>query len=334
MKLHDDLKLDFRDVLIKPIHSSLESRSEVSIEREFTFKNGGTWSGCPVVSSNMDTTGTFDVASELSKFNMVTCIHKHYSIDEWMKINDFNNIAISTGTSNTDLDKLNVILDMKPSIQFICIDVANGYRDSFPKFVQKIRNIYPKKIIIAGNCVTPEMVKTLIDAGADIVKVGIGNGSACSTRMKTGIGYPQFSAILECHRAARECGGYIMSDGGCSDPASIVKAFGAGADFVMCGGMFAGHNESGGKVIKDGYGNLFKAFYGMSSDTAMNKYAGGVKSYRTSEGLTMKIPLKGPINNTLLDICGGLRSACTYLNSKNISELYDNVEFVRVNNIK
>lgn len=346
MKLSSDIKLDFRDVLIKPIHSKLESRSEVNINRSFKFKGlDYEWLGCPVVVSNMDTTGTFKMALELCKFNMLTCIHKHYTIEEWNdfykeninndddlnKIND--HIAISCGTSETDLEKLQEILATY-DIKFICIDVANGYRESFIEYVKKIRDLYPQKVIIAGNVVTGEMVKIIIESGANIVKVGIGNGSACSTRMKTGIGYPQFSAILECHQAARDAGGYILSDGGCSNPADIVKAFGGGADFVMCGGMFAGHLESGGELVYDKDGNLFKEFYGMSSDTAMNKYAGGVAKYRTSEGLTMRKPYKGPIEHTLLDICGGVRSACTYLNSRNLQELYDNIEFVKVNNIK
>jgi GMP reductase len=292
----------------------------------------------------MDTTGTFEMAVGLYNYKMITCIHKHYSVEDWDKklkdINDTKNcpeilsyIAISTGTSQTDLEKLDHILS-KHNVKFICLDVANGYRYDFCIKVKEIRKKYPNKIIIAGNVVTSVGVKYLLDNGADIVKIGIGNGSVCSTRMKTGIGYPQLSAILECHKITHDNGRYIMSDGGCSGPDDIVKAFGAGGDFVMCGGMFAGHLESGGKVEKDSGGKLYKIFYGMSSETAMDKYSNGVAKYKTSEGLTIRIPYKGPVEKTVLDICGGLRSACTYLNSSNIKELYGNVEFIKVNNIK
>ena len=345
MSVSNDIKLDFRDVLIKPRHSSLKSRADVNIVGTFAFSNTTyTWQGVPVVSSNMDTTGTFEMAISLSRHKMLTCIHKHYTVEEWQNfVNDYqekfsnmdilNYVAVSSGSSDADFLKLQTILQYY-NFKFICLDVANGYRDDFMDFIRKVRKTYPEKIIIAGNVVTPEGVKMILDAGANIVKVGIGNGSACATRMKTGIGYPQFSAILECQKIAHDKGGYILSDGGCKDPAEIVKAFGAGADFVMCGGIFAGHKESGGDLVTDAKGQLIKMFYGMSSDTAMQKYAGGVAKYRTSEGLTIKIPYKGEVEKTLLDICGGIRSACTYLNSSNIRELHDNVEFVRVNNIK
>lgn len=342
MSVSDDIKLDFRDVLIKPIHSTLKSRSEVSIISSYSFPNTSfTWQGTPIMTSNMDTTGTFEMAIEMFKFKMITCIHKHYSIEEWKHFIDkqktnpliFNYIAISCGTSKTDLDKLYALLHIC-NARFICLDVANGYRNDFIETIKLVRNNWSDRILIAGNVVTPEYVKIILEAGANIVKIGIGNGSACSTRMKTGIGYPQFSAILECHTIARDMGGYILSDGGCSTPADIVKAFGAGADFVMCGGMFAGHTESGGELIREVNGDLYKEFYGMSSDTAMNKYSGGVANYRTSEGLTIRMKYKGPIEDTLLDICGGIRSACTYLNSTNIRDLHDNIQFVKVNNIK
>lgn len=342
MSVSTDTKLDFRDVLIKPIHSTLRSRSEVSVMSSYAFQNTSfIWQGTPIMTSNMDTTGTFEMAEAMFKFKMITCIHKHYSLEEWKKFIDnqkkhphmFNYIAISCGTSKDDLDKLESIL-LLCKARFICLDVANGYRDDFVETIKLVRNKWSDRIIIAGNVVTPEYVKIILEAGANIVKIGIGNGSACSTRMKTGIGYPQLSAILECHTIAKNMGGYILSDGGCSTPADIVKAFGAGADFVMCGGMFAGHTESGGELIKEENGDLYKEFYGMSSDTAMKKYSGGVAKYRTSEGLTIRMKYKGPIEDTLLDICGGIRSACTYLNSTNIRDLYDNIKFIKVNNIK
>jgi len=216
-----------------------------------------------------------------------------------------------------------------PQLKFICIDVANGYSEHFVDFVKGIRDQYPDKVIIAGNVVTGEMVEELLLAGADIIKVGIGPGSVCTTRIKTGVGYPQLSAIIECADAAHGLGGQIISDGGCATPGDVAKAFGAGADFVMLGGMFAGHDESGGELIEEGE-NKFKQFYGMSSETAMNKHSGGVANYRASEGKTVKVPYRGSIENTLKDILGGIRSTCTYVGAVRLKELTKRTTFIRV----
>ncbi|WP_274972068.1 GMP reductase, partial [Zunongwangia profunda] len=213
--------------------------------------------------------------------------------------------------------------------KFICIDVANGYSEHFVKFVKKTREQYPDKVIIAGNVVTGEMVEELLIAGADIIKVGIGPGSVCTTRVKTGVGYPQLSAIIECADAAHGLGGQIISDGGCAIPGDVAKAFGAGADFVMLGGMLAGHDESGGDVIEV-KGEKFKRFYGMSSSTAMDKHAGGVAEYRASEGKTVQVPYRGPVENTLQDILGGIRSTCTYVGAGRLKELTKRTTFIRV----
>ena len=167
-------------------------------------------------------------------------------------------------------------------------------------------------MIIAGNVVTCRNDRTILLAGADIIKVGIGPGSVCTTRKQTGVGFPQLSAVLECADAAHGIGGHIISDGGCTVPGDFSKAFGAGADFVMAGGYFAGHTESGGDLIEED-GKKFKLFYGMSSDTAMNKHSGGVANYRSSEGKTVKIPYKGSVKDTLLDLLGGIRSTLTYV---------------------
>ncbi len=217
-----------------------------------------------------------------------------------------------------------------PSLQFICIDVANGYSEHFVDFVKRIREAFPDKIILAGNVVTGEMVEELLLAGADVIKVGIGPGSVCTTRVKTGVGYPQLSAIIECADAAHGLGGQIISDGGCKVPGDISKAFGGGADFVMLGGMLAGHTESGGELVEEESGKKFKLFYGMSSETAMNKYAGGVAEYRASEGKTIKMPFRGPVTETILDILGGLRSTCTYVGASYLKELTKRTTFIRV----
>ena len=336
MRIENDLKLGFKDVMFRPKRSTLKSRSEVTLEREFNFLHSNIkWKGVPIIAANMDTVGTFNMARALSNHNIFTAIHKHYTIDDWRKfihessVNTLNNIAISTGTSKEDAKKVKTILNEFPQINFICIDVANGYSEHFVEFVRKMRKQHPNKVIIAGNVVTGEMVEELLLSGADIIKVGIGPGSVCTTRVKTGVGYPQLSAIIECADAAHGLGGQIISDGGCKVPGDVAKAFGANADFVMLGGMLAGHTESGGEIIEEN-GEKFKAFYGMSSETAMNKHSGGVADYRASEGKTVKIPFKGNVENTVIDILGGLRSTCTYVGARKLKELTKRTTFIRV----
>ena len=336
MRIETEMKLGFKDVMIRPKRSTLKSRSHVSLEREFKFLHSTTaWSGVPIMAANMDTVGTFEMAKALAKDQLFTAIHKHYSVQEW---NDFlrdlapemyNYIAISTGTGKDDSKKIAHIFEANPLLKFICIDVANGYSEHFVNFVQQTRKQYPDKVIIAGNVVTGEMVEELLLAGADMIKVGIGPGSVCTTRIKTGVGYPQLSAIIECADAAHGLGGQIISDGGCKTPGDVAKAFGAGADFVMLGGMLAGHTESGGQLIEMN-GEKFKQFYGMSSTTAMEKHVGGVAEYRASEGKTVEVPFRGNVEVTLKDILGGLRSACTYVGASRLKELTKRTTFIRV----
>ena len=336
MRIEHDIKLGFKDVMIRPKRSTLKSRSQVTLERDFSFLNTtANWEGVPIMAANMDTVGTFEMALELSKQKLFTAIHKHYSINEWNTflsegpIGIENYIAISTGTGPEDSNKLKSVFKNNPHLKFICIDVANGYSEHFVNFVQQTRDQYPDKVIIAGNVVTGEMVEQLLLSGADIVKVGIGPGSVCTTRVKTGVGYPQLSAIIECADAAHGLGGQIISDGGCATPGDVAKAFGAGADFVMLGGMFSGHTESGGELITRN-GEQYKQFYGMSSSTAMDKYVGGVAEYRASEGKTVEVPYKGDVKNTLQDILGGLRSTCTYVGAERLKELTKRTTFIRV----
>lgn len=336
MRIEYDIKLGFKDVMIRPKRSTLKSRSQVNLEREFTFKHSHIrWSGIPIMAANMDTVGTFAMARALAKHQLFTAIHKHYTMEDWAAFSNNsspeikNYVAISTGTSAKDAEKLAAILGRHPQYQFICIDVANGYSEHFVEFVKRTRDQYPDKVIMAGNVVTGEMVEELILSGADMVKVGIGPGSVCTTRVKTGVGYPQLSAIIECADAAHGLGGQIISDGGCAIPGDVAKAFGAGADFVMLGGMFAGHDESGGQIIMHD-GQQYKQFYGMSSQTAMEKHVGGVAEYRASEGKTVEVPYKGPVDGSLQDILGGLRSACTYVGAQRLKELTKRTTFIRV----
>ncbi len=336
MRIEYDIKLGFKDVMFRPKRSTLKSRSQVSLDRTFKMKHTNTeWTGIPIMAANMDTVGTFEMAITLAEKKLFTAIHKHYSIEEWNRFMEVapqgieNYIAISTGTGSRDFEKIDQLLNANPQLKFICIDVANGYSEHFVAFVKQARKKYSDKIIIAGNVVTGEMVEELLLAGADIIKVGIGPGSVCTTRVKTGVGYPQLSAIIECADAAHGLGGQIISDGGCSTPGDVAKAFGAGADFVMLGGMLAGHDESGGSIIeKDG--KTYKQFYGMSSATAMDKHAGGVADYRASEGKTVQVPYRGKVENTVQDILGGIRSTCTYVGASQLKELSKRTTFIRV----
>lgn len=340
MRIESDIKLGFKDVMFRPKRSTLKSRSQVELKRDFKFLHSSVeWSGVPIMAANMDTVGTFEIAVELAKKELFTCIHKHYSNEEWSTffnsapkgIEDY--IAISTGTGEADFVRVGEVIEANPQLKFICIDVANGYSEHFVSFVKRAREKHPEKVIIAGNVVTGEMVEELLLAGADIVKVGIGPGSVCTTRVKTGVGYPQLSAIIECADAAHGLGGHIIGDGGCTTPGDVSKAFGAGADFVMLGGMLAGHDESGGEIIeRDGV--IYKLFYGMSSSTAMDKHVGGVAEYRASEGKTVEVEYKGKVEETLLDILGGVRSTCTYVGASKLKELTKRTTFIRVQELE
>ncbi|XP_058038842.1 GMP reductase 2 isoform X1 [Ahaetulla prasina] len=331
--IDNDIKLDFKDVLLRPKRSTLKSRSEVDLMRSFTFRNSKqTYRGIPIIAANMDTVGTFEMAKALYKFSLFTAIHKHCALQEWKEFAAQNpdclqNVAASTGTS--DLEHLEQILEAVPEIRYICLDVANGYSEHFVQFLRDLRKRFPDHTIMAGNVVTGEMVEELILSGADIIKVGIGPGSVCTTRKKTGVGYPQLSAVMECADAAHGLGGHIISDGGCHCPGDVAKAFGAGADFVMVGGMLAGHTESGGDLIEK-EGKKYKLFYGMSSEVSMKKYAGGVAEYRASEGKVVEVPFKGDVEHTLRDILGGIRSTCTYVGAAKLKELSRRTTFIRV----
>jgi len=329
MRIEQDIKLDYKDVLIRPKRSVLGSRKEVDLARKFKFPNcEQTWEGIPVAAANMDHTGTVEMASALSNFGMLTCLHKYISLedtDTTLAAVPSSCCAATIGLHDDDRDRLDKLLTRHPFLTFICIDVANGYSERFSKYVREIRKCYPDKVIIAGNVVTGEMTEELILNGADIVKVGIGPGSVCTTRLQTGVGYPQLSAVIECADAAHGVGGFIMADGGCCCPGDVAKAFGAGSDFVMLGGMLAGHDECSGKVV-EGY----KQFYGMSSAAAMKKYNGGVANYRSSEGKCVKVKYKGPVSDTARSILGGLRSACTYTGARTIKQMPKCTTFVRV----
>ena len=328
MRIIEDVKLDYKDVLITPKRSTLSSRSQVKLKRAFKFRSGNSWSGVPIIAANMDGVGTFEMDVELDKHECLVAVTKHYDngvLGEHFK-QKMNSSVYSLGISDTDLQKFQFVYSVAQNLYMrVCVDVANGYTQSFVDFIKRFRDKYRDIVLMAGNVVTPEMTEELILAGVDIVKVGIGPGSVCTTRKMTGIGYPQLSAVIECADAAHGLQGHIIADGGCSVPGDVVKAFAAGADFVMLGGMLAGHKEGGASPFGD------NKFYGMSSDTAMDLHNGGVANYRASEGKTVEIPYRGDVSRTLQDILGGLRSACTYVGAGELKELSKRTTFVRVN---
>ncbi|MET3137740.1 GMP reductase [Undibacterium sp. GrIS 1.2] len=335
MHIEETLKLDFKDVLIRPKRSTLTSRSQVELQREFIFHHSQKkYQGIPIIAANMDSTGTLEMANALGQHQLSVALHKHY--DEDILVNYFTGLEkkstafYSMGITQSDFEKFTAVMTRaKNAIEYVCIDVANGYTEGFIHFVKKVRDAYPHITIMAGNVVTGDITEELILAGADIVKVGIGPGSVCTTRKMTGVGYPQLSAVIECADAAHGLGGQICADGGCVVPGDLAKAFGAGADFIMLGGMLAGHDECAGDLVERD-GQQYKRFYGMSSKAAMDKYAGGVAKYRASEGKEVLIPYRGPVDASLLDILGGVRSACTYVGAHKLKELTKRTTFIRV----
>ena len=336
MRIEEEIKLDYSDVLFRPKRSTLKSRKEVNLSRTYKFKHSNKeWSGIPIIASNMDGVGELDVAISLAKHNIMTALTKQHDlqiINDFKSIKKiFNYIALSCGTSKESFTRLNQILSEHSYFQFICIDVANGYSENFSHFISSVREKHPSKTIIAGNVVTADMTQELILSGADIVKVGIGPGSVCTTRVQTGVGYPQLSAVIECADAAHGLGAHIIADGGCTCPGDVSKAFGGGADFVMLGGMLAGHKEGGGKIIKQN-GIDYIEFYGSSSEEANDKHYGGLANYRSSEGKKVKIPFRGGLDNTIRDILGGVRSSCTYVGALTLKQLSKCTTFIRVSN--
>ncbi|MDP3645718.1 MAG: GMP reductase [bacterium] len=338
MRIEEDVKLDYKDVLIRPKRSTLSSRSEVDITRTINFKaSKQSITAIPIIAANMDGIGTFAMARAFIKQKMFVALHKHYSVPELKKFFESLKrveapyVFYTMGIRDADIKKLDALLKVvnEEKIASICIDVANGYTERFVEFAKQIRARFPKKIIMAGNVVTGEIVEELALAGVDIIKVGIGPGSVCTTRKMTGIGYPQLSAVIECADAAHGIGAHICADGGCQVPGDVAKAFGGGGDFVMIGSMLAGHAESELEHIEIG-GVDYVQYCGSSSREAMMKHSGGIAGYRASEGKCVEVPYKGPVENTLQDILGGLRSACTYVGAKKLKELPKRTTFIRV----
>ena len=348
MRIEEDIKLDYSDVLLKPKRSTLESRREVELERTFTFYNSPKiWKGIPIFTANMATCGTFEMAKFLAPHKIITTFHKYYCTDDYIEFfKEFNNpdyIAYTLGIRDKDIEELEKMIELRliNNFSFICIDVPNGYIRKFLQTISKIRQLCPEHIIIAGNVVSNEMTEEIILAGADIVKVGIGPGSACTTRRMTGVGYPQLSAVIECGDAAhglckydkegkKKGVGLIIADGGLVYPSCAAKAFCGGADFIMSGTLFSGFEQSAGETVEK-EGKKFKEYFGSSSNKAMKEFYGKKESHRASEGRYTLIPHKGDLGDFLQDLFGSLRSTGTYIGAKELKEFSKRATFIRVN---
>lgn len=344
MRILDDVKLDYQDVLLRPKRSTLKSRKDVLLHRTFTFYHSPKkWTGIPIMTANMATCGTFEMARILSKYKMITTFHKYYSVKDYEKFfktfKDPDYICYTLGIRDQDIKQLKAMKKkgLLEKFSFICLDVPNGYLQSFLEVIKEVRKICPKHILIAGNVATNEITEEIILAGADLVKIGIGPGSVCTTRKMTGVGYPQLSAVIECadsaHGIANGQGvGRIIADGGQQYPSDVAKAFCGGADFNMCGSMFSGFEQSGGEtVIKNG--KKFKEYFGSSSNKAMKDLYGKKEKHRASEGRYTLIPHKGDIYDFIQELMGSLRSTATYIGARQLKEFPQRATFLKVNRL-
>jgi len=337
--IDNDVKLDYADVMLVPkqVINGPESRQEVLLTK-YLFKFTDT---VPIIAANMDHIGTFEIAKVLSKYSLLTCLNKHYTLEELLRFYRENKdvaryTIYSLGSGQADLDKLQAFENalLKENIKgpsALCLDVANAYTDSFLRIAQKLALGYRHYVLMAGNVVTPQRVSQLFSVGVDIVKIGIGPGSVCTTRQETGVGYPQFSALLECVEAARKVKGQICADGGITCPGDMVKAFAGGADFVMIGGQFAGHKEGYSEAELKDIVNGGLPFHGMASKKAQELHNGGLADYRSSEGKEVKIRYRGSIVNTVQRYLNGLRSGMLYVGARTIPELQKDPHFIKVN---
>lgn len=344
-KIINENKLDFDDVLIVPQRSTLTSRSDINLERTFKFYHSPrTWSGIPIVCSNMSFS-SFEMAKELSKFKIITCLHKYHKIEQLIEyFNKFpENIDytfISIGYKKSDL---NYLLEFKNKTSMqpnICIDVPNGHMDVFCKYCKRVRDNFPESIILAGNVTnTSSTQELLIYGGVDIIKVGIGGGSACTTRFITGCGLPQLSCCLENAYSAHGLSngskklGLICSDGGHRTPGDVCKALCAGADFVMLGGYFAGADTCDGEWEYENNIKTKFSYYGMSTHHSQEIYEENIKEYRASEGTKITVPYKGSIKNIIQELLGGIRSCCCYIGAKFIKDMSKCSQFCKTNKI-
>lgn len=327
-------KLSYKNVALKPRRSEIRSRADVDLSRTFKFPySGQECHGIPIMAANMDTVGTFEMAIALAASKAFTAIHKYYSVEAWKEFaaehpECMPYVILTSGTSNQDQERMCRILDTVKSVKFVMIDTLESNSQDFVEQLRNVRLQYPNHTLIAGSVADWQLMEEMIiTARVDAIKIGMSMSSTSTGRKKTGCGFPSISNILECANAAHAYNVRVIASGGCACPGDVAKAMAAGADFVMLGGLLAGHEECGGELIIR-RGRKYKLFYDMSSTTAMKKHVGCVTTYRGSEGRTVEVPYKGAVHNTLLNICDGLRSACTYVGCHKLKELTKRATFI------
>lgn len=352
MQILDGVKLDFEDVLLCPRRTLATSRKDINLFREFRFYHSPYNLKCiPIIVANMSSVGTIEAARTVTKYGMMCALHKYYDIDtiinfyhECKERRVLDKVWFSFGIRDKDFDKAvlfnNSLKDEKYSPNLV-LDSANGHMDKFCITCSKYRDLFKDSIICAGNVVIQEMTSELIlHGGVDIVKIGLGSGSACLSRSIAGTGYPQLSACLENSAIAHGLKngdkklGLITSDGGIKQIGDIAKAIAVGSDIVMIGGMFSGYLENAGEWVLDEQGNKKSIkFYGMSSYYAQELFD-EVKDYTASEGEVKEVNYKGSMEVIIKEILGGLRSACSYSGASSLRDLSKCAALVRINRIK
>ena len=338
MRIIEETQLDFDDVLIQPKCSKLLSRSQISLEREFKWYDANnqhkhTMKCISYGTTNMGTVGTCKIAELMAKSGHIACLEKHIPYEEIDKLfsklteEEQSRVIPSIGIKEST-DDIKKLYD-KWHLKLLMIDVPNGY---IPSLIDRIRELHSYCVdtcIIAGNVVDAAGASQLLDAGVKVAKVGVGNGAMCVTRLKTGVGRPQLSTIIEVADVCHQRGCYVMCDGGVASPGDVCKAFGAGADFVISGALFAGCEEAEGDAIEID-GKKYKQYYGMSSHLAQAKHFGGIRKYSSSEGREKLIPCSGSLQDVLDDIDGGIRSCCTYIGCEKMKNFSRHTTFYRV----
>ncbi len=329
--------LTYDDVLLLPLFSSV-TPSKTDVSASMTKE---TQLDIPIVASPMDTVCEAPLAIAIGKLGGYGIIHRNFGIEDQvaevklvLKAGVRVGAAVGVGADFAD----RVAALVAGGVPEICIDSAHGHTKHVIDAVKFIKEKYPKIEVISGNVATYEGAKALFEAGSAAVKVGMGPGSICTTRIMSGMGVPQLSAVVECVRAAQECGGYIIADGGIRTSGDIVKALAAGASTVMLGSLLAGTDEAPGEMIEVG-DKLYKSYRGMGSIAAMKKgsaarygqkYEAGKSKQLVPEGVEGLVPHRGPLAEHLHQLIGGLRAGMGYLGARTIPELQEKAQFIKI----
>lgn len=317
-----DTALTFDDVLLLPNYNHWDSRRLVDITS--TDKTGRFSLAMPIMSANMDTITGAEMAKFMHSKGGIGVLHRFMDIHTNEKI--FRSVHcpvfVSVGCAEHEYERIEALRDA--GAEYFCVDVAHAHSKILGKALKRFRQMLPNSFIMAGNVATYAGADYLVSLGADIVKVGIGGGSVCTTRIKTGFGVPSLKAIKDCSRINRS----IVADGGIRMSGDIVKALAFGADFVMVGGMLAGTKPTPGKVVTNSNGQKVKLYRGMASKEAQEDFMGPLTGWKTAEGVSIEVPYREDEDLIIHDIIGGLRSGLTYGGANSIKELQRKLDYV------